>query len=284
MTPPSTARVFGLRFEESIAQVMKNEENWRPSKYVVKKGRLRASRSPDEVGVGSRFIADIVAETYQIYIPKFARGRLLDLGCGQAPLYGMYRPHVTEVTCVDWSNSPHPAEYLDFEVDLTRELPFASGEFDTILLSDVLEHIPNPDRLVLEMARVLAPTGSILLNTPFLYWLHEEPHDYYRFTEHALRRFCDRADLQVSELMAIGGAPETLIDIVSKNAMRSPLFATAIAATVQGMARGVLRTRLGRKLSRKTSHKFPLGYFLVAQKRDVTRVGPMDAVDMSQTT
>ena len=245
---------------------MKNEDQWKPSKYVVVNGTLRASRDTKQVGVASRLITDLIAAHYQLHIAKVAKGRLLDLGCGQAPLYETYRPLVSEVVCVDWENSLHKNEYLDFEVDLTLDLPFEASSFDTIILSDVLEHIPTPEDLWTEMARVLSPGGFLLMNTPFLYWLHEEPFDFYRYTEHALRRFAQQVDLDVIELSPIGGAPEAVTDLISKNLMQIRLVGRVFASSIQAMTAALRRTSVGRKVSRRTGHSFPLGYFLAAQK------------------
>ena len=43
-----------------------------------------------------------------------------------------------------------------------QRLPFANGRFDTVLSLEVLEHLPDPDRCVAELARVLAPGGTLL--------------------------------------------------------------------------------------------------------------------------
>jgi SAM-dependent methyltransferase len=245
---------------------MKNCDAWRPTKFVRKNGRLRASRDPKEVGVGSRMIADLIAERYDTSFKLHARGRLLDLGCGKVPFYDAYRQYVSENTCVDWANTVHKNDHLDFEVDLTKELPFADGEFDTIVLSDVLEHIPEPDLLCREMARVLASQGKLLMNVPFYYWLHEQPHDFYRYTEFALRRFMERSGMQVLQLQAIAGAPEIVVDVFAKNIVRVPVVGAPVAMLSQWIAATVARTSLGRRLSADTSSKFPLGYFLVAEK------------------
>ena len=141
-------------------------------------------------------MADCVARCYEENLPRFARGRLIDLGCGRVPLYHVYEPHITEHFCADWVNSTHPNEHLDVECDLTAPLPFATEGFDTIVLSDVLEHIPEPTKLWEEMARLLRPGGRVIMNVPFLYWLHEQPFDFYRYSEHALRRFVRAAGLE----------------------------------------------------------------------------------------
>src|SRR6202035_1286172 len=133
---------------------MRNCNLWRPSKYVRQNGRLVASRDPKEVGVASRLIADRTARFYDTNLELHAKGRLLDLGCGKVPLFDAYRHYVTDNICIDWENTVYKNDHLDFEADLTKELPFADGEFDTIILSDVLEHIAEPERLCGEIARV----------------------------------------------------------------------------------------------------------------------------------
>lgn len=246
---------------------MKNQALWRPSKYTYRRGRLVASRDTREVGLASRLSADVIASCYQRHLPAHAKGRLLDLGCGKVPLYATYKSLVTECVCVDWANTAHKNEYLDQECDLTQALPFADGEFDTIILSDVLEHIPTPEHLCAEMARSLAVNGKLIMNVPFYYWLHEEPHDFYRFTEFALRRFVDLAGMELELLESTGGTPEIVADILAKNLVRVPVVGRMLASVVQSMTLWFVATRLGSKVSVATRKKFPFGYFLVAVKR-----------------
>jgi len=157
---------------------MKNKDKWKASKYVYRNGRLASSKDLREVKAGSRLVADLVAVLYDTYIPKYATGKLIDLGCGKVPLFEAYKNYVMDNICVDWENTAHKNEYLDFECDLTKKMPFHDDEFDTLILSDVLEHIPQPEKLWQEMYRILSPKGKIILNVPFCYALHEEPHDY----------------------------------------------------------------------------------------------------------
>lgn len=227
---------------------------------------MAASRNTSEIDVGSRLIADLVAERYGIGLKEHAHGRLLDLGCGKVPLFIAYRDYVVENTCVDWANSLHGNEYLDLECDLTKPLPLTDDEFDTIVLSDVLEHIPEPEKLWKEMSRLLASGGKIIMNVPFLYWLHEEPHDYYRYTEFALRRFVDRSGLELVEITPIGGAVEIVVDICSRMILKIPMVGRPIASFLQWAASAFSRTGPGRWVARLTGRKFPYGYFLIASK------------------
>jgi ubiquinone/menaquinone biosynthesis C-methylase UbiE len=149
---------------------------------------------------------------------------------------------------------------------LTGDLPFGDNEFDTIVLSDVLEHIPVPEHLWNEMARILSKNGKIIMNVPFFYWLHEEPHDYYRYTEHALRRFVEISGMRLIQLTSIGGAPEILADIFAKSITRLPKMGSAAALFAQWCTWKFTRIGFGKKVSDATSRIFPFGYFLVAEK------------------
>jgi SAM-dependent methyltransferase len=211
-------------------------------------------------------MANLIAANYLPALKSYASGRLLDLGCGKAPLYGAYRDLVTEVTCVDWGSSLHQTNHLDREADLTRPLEFPDAAFDTIILSDVLEHIPVPLDLCREIARMLAPGGKLIMNVPFYYPLHETPHDYYRYTEFALRRFMQVSRMHIIHLQPIGGAVEITSDILSKNIMKLPIAGRITAAALQRVSWWFVNSRVGKKLSEKTSGQFPFAYFMVAQR------------------
>ena len=80
---------------------MKNKEFWKPSKFIYKNKKLIASRDPKEVSISSRLMIDIIAQFYDNYLKLYARGNLLDLGCGKVPLYEAYKDYIIDNTCVD---------------------------------------------------------------------------------------------------------------------------------------------------------------------------------------
>ncbi len=240
---------------------MKNREAWRPTKVVRANGKFKPS--PRLVQVGSRLSASRAIVEYEKALTDYASGCLLDMGCGNVPYYEMYASLVQDVTCVDWANSLHKNDFLDQTVDLNHLLPFAAESFDTVLLTDVLEHIFNPVQLVSEIARILRPAGSVIIGVPFLYCLHEQPHDFYRFTEFALRRMCEDSGLAVVRLAPYGGAPEVLADISAKclATVAHPVCGIYVTA-----CDAILRLPPLRSVSRRTASHFPLGYVTVARK------------------
>ena len=138
-----------------------------------------------------------------------AKGALLDVGCGEKPYEHIFTPFVTsyvgiehEATFAHTTASSRPNK-PDLYYDGAR-LPFPDASFDTVLNVQVLEHTTTPQALMGEMARVLRPGGTLILNAPFCFRLHEEPHDYFRYTPHGLRDMCERAGLEVTDVRAQG--------------------------------------------------------------------------------
>lgn len=136
------------------------------------------------------------------------RGRLLDVGCGTKPYEPLFAPYVTEYCGIEnraTLAATHDARTAaaDFYYDGER-LPFEDSSFDVVLSVSVLEHTPRPELLFGEMARVLKPGGRMLQHVPFSFRMHEEPHDYFRFTPYALRAYCLRNRLDVIDILPQG--------------------------------------------------------------------------------
>ncbi len=139
-----------------------------------------------------------------------ARGRLLDVGCGNKPFESFFLPYVTEYLGIEHEATFNAtaASGQGTRPDLTydgQRLPFEDATFDTVLSIQVLEHTPRPRALVAEMARVLKPDGLLILLAPFQFRLHEQPHDYFRYSSHGLRHLCEEAGLSVTDIRAQGG-------------------------------------------------------------------------------
>lgn len=238
---------------------MKNATVWKPSKFVHTPKGWSPSSDQREVGVGSRFIAAVQLPFYHKLMRMHVYGKLLDVGCGKVPYYGIYRELISENICIDWAENAH----VDSVVDLNGKLPLPDSAFDSILCSDVLEHIADPFALFVEMARVLKPGGHLLVFVPFFYHLHEQPHDYFRYTEYALKRFGEISGIETLVLEPYGGAPEIILDILAKN-ISQYRWLSAVHLKLGLM---FVRSRLGTSISQRTRQRFPLGYCFVGRKR-----------------
>lgn len=126
-------------------------------------------------------------------------GLVVDVGCGQAP----YRPLLTRATKyvgID-SGQDHMADV----VGDAQRLPVASAVVDSILCSEVLEHVRDPDAVVAEVFRALKPGGILLLTAPMSWNLHYEPNDYRRYTCYGLWQLLESHGFEIAETRRIGG-------------------------------------------------------------------------------
>jgi len=98
-------------------------------------------------------------------------------------------------------------ENVDFSSDATR-LPLADGSVDMLIVLEMLEHVPDPAAVVRELARVLAPGGTILLSVPSAVPRHDH-HDFWRFTAQGLQQMCE-SEFADGEVVVFGGTFETL--------------------------------------------------------------------------
>jgi len=114
---------------------------------------------------------------------RYASGRLLDLGCGNAPYRNWFAPRVKKYVTAD---SPPVGDAVEVACE-SEHLPFQDASFDTVLCTQVLEHVPRPWLAASEMARVLKPGGMLILSCPQYWVLHEIPQDYFRYTPYGLR-------------------------------------------------------------------------------------------------
>jgi len=141
--------------------------NWRTRDYLTHRALWPAIE---------RAVAAALAAQAQSAVGD--RPTVLDVGCGERPYVDLFAD----------------AFYLGLDVstegarpDLiasAMQLPLATGCIDLVFSTQVIEHVCAPQRMVAECARVLRPGGSLVLTGPFYWPLHEEPHDYFRFTCH----------------------------------------------------------------------------------------------------
>ncbi|MEL7067704.1 MAG: class I SAM-dependent methyltransferase [Cyanobacteria bacterium J06581_3] len=183
---------------------------------------------------------------------------LLNIGSGGA---------ISEIiSCYDFTSS------ISIDVDANRNpdvvmdacsLRFPDNSFDIVCAIEVLEHIPTPQAAVDEIYRVLKPSGKFIMSTPFVFGIHDEPYDYYRYTryglEYLLRGF---ESVHVRERNSYFSTIVVLLSrlIMSKNKTDRVLGAafTALSALLSPVI-WVLNSLI-------SSRNITTGYFLTATK------------------
>jgi SAM-dependent methyltransferase len=149
-------------------------------------------------------------------IAEHARGRVLDVGCGHMPFRSSVLAHAQRYEGLDVEARVPGVDHIGDAQSMTG---IQDQAYDTVICLEVLEHLPQPERALSEIARVLRPGGTLVLTVPHLSRLHEEPHDYFRFTRHGLRVVLERAGLEPLDVRPYAGLFSFLAHQLSTIAM-----------------------------------------------------------------
>jgi SAM-dependent methyltransferase len=206
-------------------------------------------------------------------VGQLAEGRILDIGSGRQVLCRYLKTSTayfsldSQETGLEWYNAK-PSTFGDAE-----KLPFNNGSFDTVVLLEVLEHLPNPIIALQEAQRVLKKDGLLVLSTPFLYPIHDAPRDYQRWTQHGLEQLIIHSDLVVQDIFKMGTPIETGILLLNLSlawlclyaplVVRLPLLTLAIITIPLFNIIGFSLSFLCRV---STDTPFATGYMVVARK------------------
>ena len=222
---------------------MKNLSEWKATKIQLRDGEFFVN--PSGMASGSLYIT---LEAFRVInsCKPYLHGHLVDLGCGNVPYYEWYKDRVDKITCVDWQGSLHAAKHIDLFADLNKALPLEDNSVNCVFSTSVLEHISEPQIFFQEIKRILATDGYLILSVPFMYHLHEEPFDYYRYTSHGLKHLGEKAGLKMVDIKHYGSALGVLVDVSSKTVevilhFICKFLPKYIAALVQRLVNRLLR-------------------------------------------
>jgi SAM-dependent methyltransferase len=196
------------------------------------------------------------------------RGHLYDLGCGDMSYREWLLKYADAYTGVDWSNSQHELK-ADIVADLNMPLPIDSEIADTVVSLSVMEHLRDPKVFLGEANRLLKRGGTMVLQVPFMWGVHEAPHDYYRYTRFGLEHLFEIAGFSNVQVYPTTGFWTPWIirfNYQTKRLIRGPRLMRAISA---GLLRLVwaIDQRLAPWLdSHWKGEDETAGYFVVAQK------------------
>ena len=115
------------------------------------------------------------------------KGRVLDVGAGEAPWRDLMPPEVDYVGVdADLSGEFGMRRQSNIIYYDGKKLPYEDGSFDYVLCTEVLEHVPDPFAFLTDLQRVLRQDGTLILTVPWSARLHHLPYDYGRFTRFGL--------------------------------------------------------------------------------------------------
>ena len=137
------------------------------------------------------------------------KGVLLDVGCGIKPYEKVFGKYVDKYYGIEYSpESGFRGNRADVAGD-AAEMPFADQSFDTILCTEVMEHVMHPEKVVAEFARILKPGGMVIITVPFFYPIHDS-FDFFRYTDQGIAVIMKRYGLEIEEVRPLSGTGVTM--------------------------------------------------------------------------
>jgi len=142
-----------------------------------------------------RFLLQEQVKKYSSYI----KGRVLDIGAGE---YTRYRNFFDceEYIKMDVGKS----ENVDV-IGSIENIPLIDASVDSVVCTQVFEHLKHPQKSAEEVFRVLKKGGYLLVTVPQVNELHEEPNDFFRYTNYGLKVLFEEAGFEIVKSDQRGG-------------------------------------------------------------------------------
>jgi SAM-dependent methyltransferase len=146
-------------------------------------------------------------------LSKHINGQIIDFGCGRKPYMNLF--NVKKYIGVDVEISGH--DHLNSQIDVFydgKNIPFDNNSFDSIICFEVLEHIFNPDEILIELNRILKNNGKALFSIPFCWNEHEIPYDYARYSSFGIKHLMEKNGFRVLEIHKTGKFSTVIIQLI----------------------------------------------------------------------
>jgi len=133
-----------------------------------------------------------------------SQARVLDAGAGECRFKPLFAH--AKYLGVDFAQGDPRWNYSKLDVIARlEELPFADRSFERVLSIVVLEHTPEPAKVIQECGRVLKPGGMLHIVVPHMWEEHQRPYDFFRFTSSGIRHLLQSSGFQVNRIEPVGG-------------------------------------------------------------------------------
>jgi SAM-dependent methyltransferase len=125
---------------------------------------------------------------------------LLDAGAGECP-HRRFFSHVRYQSCDIDDNRSHSHTFL---CDV-QSIPQRDDSYDAVLCIQVLQFMPDPQKAINELYRILRPGGSLFLSAPQGWGVHSPPYHFFNFTCYGLERLFKTAGFEIVSIQPRGG-------------------------------------------------------------------------------
>jgi SAM-dependent methyltransferase len=165
--------------------------------------------------------------TYRLCAPLLPEGRVLDLGCGIGHSFRELAPR--ETVGVDLDAGALAGQERETHAADMRELPLPDASFASVLSVQSLEHVPDGERVLAEVVRVLEPGGTAIFVTPNRLEFARpdeiiDPYHYVEYDPGQLRALCERYFESV-EVLGLFGSPRWRVLVDEEHARLDSLLA-----------------------------------------------------------
>jgi SAM-dependent methyltransferase len=172
-------------------------------------GQMAAAQARD---LGYSLRRHFVDDFHHRHVRNIASGLpVLDLGGNRINKRGLFDIDALDLEVVYANLSSAKLPHVQADAGF---LPFPNASFAAVICSELLEHVPDPVKVVNEMHRVLASEGLVLICVPFLNRIHGDPEDYGRYTDHYWRRTLGRAGFKEVMIEKQGLYWSVLVDMI----------------------------------------------------------------------
>ena len=153
---------------------------------------------------------------------------ILDLGCGDMPFKAFFLGISEKFIGID--NDPN--SQADIIQDISEALPFKSNSFDLVILSEVLEHLEEPLRVIENIKRILKNDGFLFISSPFAFPIHAKPHDFYRYTEYFFKDYLKKVGINCKYIYKSNSIITTPVLSIMQVITLLPIFPRSIKSLV----------------------------------------------------
>jgi len=176
---------------------------------------MRRTNYVELLGEQEFFVTPLIRRAIEGALDKIGKAApgasALDIGAGECPLRGNLEQRGYSYRSLDIEQNSKGT--IDYVCRIDAPLPEAlraAGSFDLLILTEVLEHVPDWGMAFDNLVALLKPGGKCIVTAPFFYMLHEEPHDYWRPTDHAVKYFASSRGLEIVDARRYGGGWDIL--------------------------------------------------------------------------
>lgn len=206
-------------------------------------------------------------EILKIILPKYCRGKTVDVGSGHAKYKNLIKLYCKEYVSVDNLSSEYQFGDDNFKPDVVSDvlsMPFDDEEFDTAICTEVLEHIEDPFALFREISRIIKRNGHLILSSGWATPYHKEPKDFWRFSEDGYRVLCDKSGFEILEVHKKGGLFSCLLYFLNRNIDLNTKKLKNIKIKLGALM--VLLERTAEKFDSMFKTEDTIGHIIVARK------------------